>query len=47
MFEIQRLRIENARKGRADPILDKQASELTGIINELQHDINDMEKSYA
>jgi len=47
MFEIQRLRIENARKGRADPILDKQANELTGIINELQHDINQMEKSYA
>jgi len=47
MFEIQRLRIENARKGQADPILDKQAIELTGIINELQHDINQMEKEYA
>ncbi|MCK9234972.1 MAG: hypothetical protein M0R77_01085 [Gammaproteobacteria bacterium] len=47
MFEVQRLRIENARQGRADPILDKRAEELGGIINDLQYEINRMEKNYA
>lgn len=47
MFEVQRLRIQKSREKTPDPLLDKRANELTGIINELQASINKMEKSYG
>lgn len=47
MFEIQRLRITKAREKEPDPLLDKRADELTGIINELQASLNKMEKRYG